>query len=195
MKKINLLTLLFILCIPFFTLGKVKLSESYTHSDVYMKLPLLFSDYDEVLSDYIGAKYIYPGSFSIDENNNVYIQYIFEPKQKDNLLVCYNNQGTYLGYYKIPNGGSGGAGEGVAVLKNEIGLRSVYVVSNKGVLQKYNLDGRFYGDSLLKEYDFPMSVYTQFSINNKYLLIESVQGGGKLALVGTNLSFILKITN
>lgn len=148
----------------------------YKTEDIYKKYPLLFNEYDHILADYPGVKYLYPGSFSIDAEDNVYIQYVFEPKQKDNVLVCYNSSGKYKGYYRIPSGGKGGGGEGVVVTTNELNMKSIYVVSNYGALQKYNMDSRFYGDELVKEQDFPVNVYNQFSVNEKYWLIESHVG-------------------
>lgn len=73
------------------------LSKSYSHNDIHITLPLLFNEYDDVLSQYDGAKYLYPSSFALDDDNNIYIQYIFEPKQKDNILVCYNKKEITLG--------------------------------------------------------------------------------------------------
>ena len=54
------------------------LSKSYSHNDIHITLPLLFNEYDDVLSQYDGAKYLYPSSFALDDDNNIYIQYIFE---------------------------------------------------------------------------------------------------------------------
>ncbi|HFM1703098.1 TPA: hypothetical protein ACG6BA_005419, partial [Escherichia coli] len=132
-------------------------------------------EYDDVLSQYDGAKYLYPSSFALDDDNNIYIQYIFEPKQKDNILVCYNKKGNYLGYYKIPSGGRGGAGEGLAIIQDYNGFNVVYVVSNTGTLQRYNMVSSLYGDRLFKERDFSINAFNQFSMSQDYWLIEGYE--------------------
>ncbi|TYY23484.1 hypothetical protein FCG52_023595, partial [Escherichia coli] len=101
--------------------------------------------------------------------------YIFEPKQKDNILVCYNKKGNYLGYYKIPSGGRGGAGEGLAIIQDYNGFNVVYVVSNTGTLQRYNMVSSLYGDRLFKERDFSINAFNQFSMSQDYWLIEGYE--------------------
>ncbi len=58
------------------------LSKSYSHNDIHITLPLLFNEYDDVLSQYDGAKYLYPSSFALDDDNNIYIQYILSQNKR-----------------------------------------------------------------------------------------------------------------
>ncbi len=98
------------------------LSKSYSHNDIHITLPLLFNEYDDVLSQYDRAKYLYPSSFALDDDNNIYIQYIFEPKQKDNILVCYNKKEITLGTIRYQVVGEAGLAKVWLLYKTIMGL-------------------------------------------------------------------------
>ncbi len=170
------------------------------HLAIYMKLPLLFNDYNGLLKLTRGD-YIYPGSFTMDDENNVYIQYILEPKQNDNIIVSYDKHGKYLGYHKIASGGKGGAGEGIAVIKNESGKKIVYVISNNGMLQSYLLSDQPFGGNLPRKSSVFLNGYNQFSFYNGNFIIESYDGPrtvknsrNNLVIYSKDLDVIRRIT-
>ncbi|EFC9518932.1 hypothetical protein FGY18_26420, partial [Escherichia coli] len=51
----------------------------------------------------------------------------------------------------------------------------VYVVSNTGTLQRYNMVSSLYGDRLFKERDFSINAFNQFSMSQDYWLIEGYE--------------------
>lgn len=143
----------------------------YTKDHIFITLPLLFKDYNQLIKNYQGSKYLYPGSFTMDKEN-IYLQYVFEPKQKDNVIVWYDSKGNYKGYFLIDNGGKGNAGEGLAIVRKNKCVSEVYAASNNGTLIGYRLKHDSPTVRLERFNEKQVGVYNQFSYRKGRWLIE-----------------------
>ncbi|HGW7196077.1 TPA: hypothetical protein ACNRFU_005430, partial [Escherichia coli] len=63
----------------------------------------------------------------------------------------------------------------LAIIQDYNGFNVVYVVSNTGTLQRYNMVSSLYGDRLFKERDFSINAFNQFSMSQDYWLIEGYE--------------------
>lgn len=161
----------------------------FNKNNIFLKLPLIFKDYNNLLKSTPSADYIYPGSFYIGRDNKVYIQYVFNPKVTNNIIVVYSNKGVYEGYYIIDNGGAGVAGEGLVVTKNADNVMTLYAGSTAGTMKSYNLEHVKYGDTLESNSDRHLGLYNQFTSYNNTWLIESISRVGKV-VSRTNLTYL-----
>lgn len=161
----------------------------FNSKSLYLKIPLLFKDYNHLLTSEPAAKYIYPGSFYISNNGKIYIQYIFDPKTTNNVIVVYSPKGIYEGYYLISNGGPGVAGEGLVVAKNKDNEMTVYAGSTNGVLKSYSLTHAKYGDLLKINQSYAIGLYNQFTFHNQKWLIESIDRSNDV-ISRTNLVYL-----
>ncbi|MBU9829619.1 hypothetical protein J1779_06700 [Rahnella sp. FC061912-K] len=146
----------------------------FNEKSLYLKIPLMFKDYNKLLDNEPTANYIYPGSFYISSNGKIYIQYVFDPKTTNNVIVVYSAKGVYEGYYLISNGGQGVAGEGLIVKKNKDNEMTVYAGSTNGVMKAYILSHAKYGDLLKMYQSYAIGLYNQFTFYNKKWLVESI---------------------
>ena len=159
----------------------------YSKKDAYVRLPLLFKGYDELINMYSGSSYIYPGSFAMDDNY-IYIQYVFEPKQKDNVIVLYDHQGKYKGYFLIDSGGKGNAGEGLSIQAIDNFNTRIYVASNNGFMKAYLFQHNFQKKRLEKISEKYIGVYNQFSYRNGRWLIEHYNNQRDIHINRTDLN-------
>lgn len=169
--KSGILSAFLFFCMTDVSVGNITppLKISYTKNDILIKLPLLFSDYDKLLGDH--SDYIYPGSFDIDNAKNIYIQYVYQPKNDKNIVVKYDKQGNYVGFFLIQNGGKGIAGEGIHVTSNN-GKEVALVSAPNGELQYYDISNKYLDNTspLLKSEK--KDIYNQFSLSKSGLLVE-----------------------
>jgi len=159
----------------------------YLKKDVYIKLPLLFKDYDNLINIYNGSTYLYPGSFAMDKNY-IYIQYVFEPKQKDNVIVLYDHQGNYKGYFLIDSGGKGNAGEALSIKNIDNFTTKIYVASNDGFINTYLFHHDLQKKRLDKVSEDYTGVYNQFSYRNGRWLIEYYENQRNIHTQRTDLN-------
>lgn len=137
---------------------------------IAFQFPLLFSDYDSVLSENPGVSYIYPQSFCFADNK-IFIVYNAEPKQANNVIVVYDNSSNYLGYYYVDNGGVGVASEGI-VVTSDYGDLHLFIGSSAGIIKEYKITGVSYGDLLVAVSEHSVGVYNQFGYRNGNWIVE-----------------------
>lgn len=150
----------------------------YTKQSLLITVPLMFKDYAKLLQQSPAAEYIYPGSFYIGSDSRIYIQYVFNPKTVNNVIVVYSKSGVYEGYYLISNGGPGVAGEGLVVTKNKNNEMTIYAGTTNGIMKSYSLTDAKYGDLLPSNKSYDLNLYNQFTFYKGKWLIESIERFG-----------------
>ncbi|NIF21180.1 hypothetical protein [Candidatus Pantoea multigeneris] len=181
-------------------LNPVMSYASNTHNEHYDKLPLQFDGYQTLIQQYPKAKYIYPSSFTISKSNDLYIQYIFEPKQKTNVVVKYDKDRKFSGYALISNGGRGVGGEGLVIAKSPSGVESLVAGSNQGKIQFYDLERNFEGQQLHKNSEVNVGLFNEFAHYKDKWLVEANDGNmsiqnprNKLVLLDEKFNVIKEI--
>lgn len=190
-------------CLTIISLTVLNPVNSYAkniHHGQYDKLPLMFDGYQKLIRQYPKSQYIYPGSFTISKSNDLYIQYIFQPKQKTNIIVKYDKGRNFSGYVLISNGGRGVAGEGLAIVKSPSGVESLVVGSNHGKIQFYDLARDFEGQRLHKNSEVNVGLFNEFAHYRDKWLVEANDGNmslqnprNKLVLLDAKFNVIKEI--
>lgn len=144
--------------------------------EIRFDLPLLFPDYDAILAAHSDWTFIYPGSFCIGDDGNIYIAY--GPSNNaatERFVVVYSGEGEYLGYLQANNGGTGINGSAVSegiIVTNYYGSLKLFLGSYDGNLAEFDISAVTYGTSISYTTLHQVGLYNQFSFHNGVWAVE-----------------------
>lgn len=119
---------------------------------VVKELPLKFPDFDTVVGNLSGATWVYPQGFSFDENNNLYIKYDPDITASNSVIVKYNSNYEYQGYFYILSGGEAIVAKGTKLYG-----------CNSNKLQEYDVSSFVSGSTLTGT-----DVFSAFGIGSQF---------------------------
>lgn len=144
--------------------------------EIRFDLPLLFPDYDAILAAHSDWTFIYPGSFCIGDDGNIYIAY--GPSNNaatERFVVVYSGEGEYLGYLQTNNGGTGVNGSAVSegiIVTNYYGSLKLFLGSYDGNLAEFDISAVTYGTTISYTALHQVGLYNQFSFHNGMWAVE-----------------------
>ncbi|MFM4712409.1 phage tail protein [Aeromonas veronii] len=153
--------------------------------EVMFDLPLLFPDYDAILSANPNWEFIYPGSFTKGPDGKIYIAYgPSDNASTKRFVVVYSATGNYLGYFQTNNGGAGvnssAVSEGIVVTSFYGGVK-LFLGSYDGDLYEYDITTAAYGSSLTNIASHQVGLYNQFSfLNGTWAVEQAVPSNGQI---------------
>lgn len=144
--------------------------------EILFDLPLIFPDYDAILAANPTWTFIYPGSFTIGDDDKIYIHYgPSDNSSTKRFVVVYSSSGSYLGYLQTDSGGTGtfnsAVSEGIIVTSYYGGLK-MFLGSFDGFLFEYDIASVVYGSSITKSAQHQVGLYNQFSFLNGLWAVE-----------------------